>query len=174
MEAFGHAFGDPLGVGESFAGGVGFEGACRRLGASRCLPLLLAPAVMARWRALGRVGGFGRHRPILCRGEADAFVVARLVVGVYGGEILLCTTDLVWLQAGGGKSFDDLVGDAGGVGVGLVLGGAVEGVADGDVGGVRLGFGGVGRGDGDGAVVLADLEWSGRRAWPSGRRKRRR
>ena len=72
-----------------------------------------------------------------------------------------------------GERFDDGVRDAGAGGVGGVTVGAVGDEADVDGGGVGHDDDFVGGGDGDGAVVLVDLDGLGRLEWMGSERRRR-
>ena len=92
---------------------------------------------------------------LLGRGELVDLVL------LHGGDALIFTLDGVIGDTGGSERLDDGVGDAGAGGIGGVAVRAVGDEADVDGGGVGHDDDFIGGSDGDGAVVLIDLNGLG-------------
>ncbi len=164
VEAFGHLTGYGAGALEGLGGGFGLRGVLV-FQAPVDLAGLVGSGFDGNVENLGGIGGVGTDCPAL----SDLELALGLLGGgqlvdlilLHRGDVLVFAFDCVAGDAGRGEGFNDGVGEGGTGGVGCVLVGAVGDEADVDGGGVGHDDDLVGGSDGDGAVVLVDLDGLG-------------
>ncbi len=165
VEAAGHLAGDGAGSLEGFGGCFGLRGVLV-FEAPVDLAGLVGSGFNGDVEDFGGVGGVGSDGPALgdlelAQGFLGSIEIVDLIL-LHGRDVLVFALDGVGGDACGGEGLDDGVGEAGTVGVGGVLVRAIGDEADVDGGGVGHDDDAGGRGDGDGAVVLVDLDGLGR------------